>query len=65
MSGNPALSSAGCLASTAFSRMRTQKAKVFDQTVIPAEMVKEHNDIYKLLGIKPAKEYPIKDRPNV
>lgn len=45
--------------------MRTQKAKVFDQTVIPAEMVKEHNDIYKLLGIKPAKEYPIKDRPNV
>ena len=47
------------------ARMRTQKAKVFDQTVIPAEMVKEHNDIYKLLGIKPAKEYPIKDRPNV
>ena len=45
--------------------MRTQKTKVFDQTVIPAEMVKEHNDIYKLLGIKPAKEYPIKDRPNV
>ena len=34
-------------------------------TVIPAEMVKEHNDIYKLLGIKPAKEYPIKKRPNV
>lgn len=32
------------------ARMRTQKAKVFDQTVIPAEMVKEHNDIYKLSG---------------
>ena len=46
-------------------RMRTQKAKVFDQTVISAEMIKEHNDIYKLLGIKPAKEYPIKNRPNV
>ncbi|WP_288345783.1 hypothetical protein [Duodenibacillus massiliensis] len=47
------------------ARMRTQKAKVFDQTVISAEMVKEHNDNYKLLGIKPAKEYPIKNRPNV
>ena len=47
------------------ARMRTQKAKVFDHTVIPAETVKEHNDIYKLLGIKPAKEYPIKNRPNV
>ena len=47
------------------ARMRTQKAKVFDQTVISAEMVKEHNDNYKLLEIKPAKEYPIKNRPNV
>lgn len=47
------------------ARMRTQKAKVFEQTVIPAEMVKEHNDIYKLLGIKPAKEYPLKKRPKV
>ena len=28
-----------------------QKAKVFEQTVIPAEPVKEYNDIYKLLGI--------------
>ena len=42
------------------ARMRTQKAKVFEQTVIPAEPVKEHNDIYKLLGIKPPKELPIK-----
>lgn len=47
------------------ARMRTQKAKVFDQTVIPTEMLKEHNEIYKLLGIKPAKEYPIKKRPNL
>lgn len=45
--------------------MRTQKAKVFEQTVIPAEPVKEHNDIYKLLGIKPPKELPIKMRSNV
>lgn len=47
------------------ARMRTQKAKVFEHTVIPSEPVKEHNDIYKLLGIKPAKEYPLKKRPNV
>lgn len=47
------------------ARMRTQKAKVFEQTVIPAEPVKEHNDIYKLLGIKPPKELPIKMRSNV
>lgn len=45
--------------------LRTQKAKVFEQTVIPAEPVKEHNDIYKLLGIKPPKELPIKMRSNV
>ena len=42
-----------------------QKAKVFEQTVIPAEPVKEYNDIYKLLGIKPPKELPIKMRSNV
>ena len=38
-------------------RVRTQKAKVFENVVIPAEPVKEHNEIYKVLGVKPAKEY--------
>ena len=47
------------------ARMRTQKAKVFEQTVIPAEPVKEHNDIYKLLGITPPKELPLKMRSTV
>lgn len=41
-------------------RMRTQKAKIFDHVVIPSEPVKEQNEIYKLLGIKLAKEYTIK-----
>lgn len=38
-------------------RMRTQKAKVFDNIVIPAEPVKEHNAIYKILKIKSVKEH--------
>ena len=38
-------------------RMRTQKAKVFENVVIPVEPVKEHRQIYKLLGVKCAKEY--------
>ena len=38
-------------------RMRTQKAKVFENVVIPGEPVKEHRQIYKLLGVKCAKEY--------
>lgn len=37
--------------------MRTQKAKIFENVVIPAEPTKEHNAIYKLLNVKPAKEY--------
>ena len=38
-------------------RMRTQKAKVFENVVIPGEPVKEYRQIYKLLGVKCAKEY--------
>lgn len=39
------------------ARMRTQKAKVFENVVIPSEPVKEHNEIYKALRIKPVKEH--------
>jgi len=42
-----------------FMRMRTQKAKVFDNVVIPWEPVKEHNEIYNLLKIKQTKEITI------
>lgn len=42
-------------------RMRTQKAKVFENVVIPAEPVREHNEIYKLLEVKPVKEHARKD----
>ena len=40
-----------------FARMQTQKAKVYEQVVIPSEPIKEHNEIYKLLQIKPRKEH--------
>lgn len=40
-------------------RMQTQKAKVYDNVVIPGEPVKEHNQIYKLFGIRPIKEYTV------
>lgn len=33
--------------------MRNQKAKVFDEYVIPGEPTKKQNDLYKLVGIKP------------
>lgn len=39
-------------------KMRNQKAKVFESTVIPSEPVKEQNEIYKLLDIKLQKDYP-------
>ena len=35
------------------ARMQTQKAKVYEHVIIPSEPVKEHNEIYKLLRIKP------------
>ena len=44
--------------------MRTLKAKVFTSSVIPWEPVKEHNEIYKLLGIKQRKEYILKTAAN-
>lgn len=36
--------------------MRIQKAKVFDNVVIPGEAAREQNDIYKILKVKPPKE---------
>ena len=41
------------------ARMQTQKAKVYEQVVIPSEPVKERNEIYKLLRIKPRKEHTV------
>ena len=41
------------------ARMQTQKAKVYENVVIPSEPVKEHNEIYKLLRIKPRKEHTV------
>ena len=41
------------------ARMQTQKAKVYEHVVIPSEPVKEHNEIYKLLRIKPRKEHTV------
>ena len=41
------------------ARMQTQKAKVYENVVIPSEPVKEHNEIYKLLRIKPLKEHTV------
>lgn len=35
------------------SVMRNQKAKVFDEFVIPTEATKQQNELYKLLGVKP------------
>lgn len=40
--------------------MSTQKAKVFEEVVIPAEPVREQNNIYKMLKLRVAKEYPRK-----
>lgn len=36
----------------AFMKLRNQKCKVYDNSIIPQEAVKEINDVYKLLGIK-------------
>lgn len=33
--------------------MRNQKAKVFDDCVIPSEPTKKQNDLYRLIGVKP------------
>lgn len=41
------------------SRMQTQKAKVYKHVAILSEPVKEHNEIYKLLRIKPRKEHAV------
>ena len=41
------------------SRMQTQKAKVYKHVAILSEPVKEHNEIYKLLRIKPRKEHTV------
>ena len=38
--------------------MANQHAKVFQRVVIPSEPTKVQNDIYKLLKVHPAKEYP-------
>lgn len=35
------------------SVMRNQKAKVFDEFVIPTEPTKKQNELYKLVGVKP------------
>ena len=43
------------------ARMQTQKAKVYEHVAIPSEPVKEHNEIYKLLRIKPRKEHTVPD----
>ena len=40
------------------TNMPNQHAKVFQNVVIPSEPCRVHNDIYKLLKIHPAKEYP-------
>lgn len=41
--------------------MRNQKAKVFDDVVIPTERTKKQNDFYKLLGITPKVRIPRKE----
>lgn len=33
-------------------KLRNQKCKVYDKTIIPQEPVKDINEIYKLLGIE-------------
>lgn len=40
------------------SNMANQHAKIFQRVVIPSEPTKVQNDIYKLLKVHPAKEYP-------
>ncbi len=40
-------------------KMQTQKVKIFDTVAIPQEPVKDHNDIYKLLGVKLCREHQI------
>ena len=40
-------------------KMQTQKVKIFDTVAIPQEPVKDHNDIYRLLGVKPCREHQI------
>lgn len=39
------------------AHMNNQHAKIFPKVVIPCEPVRAQNDIYKLLGVKHAKEY--------
>ena len=43
--------------------MQTQKVKVFETVAIPQEPVKNHNEIYKLLGVKHCSEYRIGSAP--
>ncbi len=40
-------------------RMQTHKAKVCDTVVLPCEPDEEHKRIYRLFGVRPAKEYPV------
>ena len=48
-----------CSLDRIFTCMQTQKAKVYENVVIPSEPTKGHNEIYKLLKIKPRKEHTV------
>ena len=48
-----------CSLDRIFTCMQTQKAKVYENVVIPSEPIKGHNEIYKLLKIKPRKEHTV------